>query len=83
LAALRAEKRVAPSPADAQLIEPLTERELEVLRLLVVGLPNKEIAGTLVIAVGTVKAHLKHIYGKLDVHNRTEAARRARELNLV
>jgi LuxR family maltose regulon positive regulatory protein len=65
------------------LIEPLTERELEVLRLLVVGLPNKEIARTLFIAVGTVKQHLKHIYGKLDVHNRTEAADRARDLGLV
>jgi LuxR family maltose regulon positive regulatory protein len=54
-----------------------------VLRLLVVGLSNKAIAGTLVIAVGTVKQHLKHIYAKLEVHNRTEAARRARELGLV
>ncbi|MFN2132487.1 MAG: response regulator transcription factor, partial [Anaerolineae bacterium] len=60
-----------------------TERELEILRLLAVGLPNKEIASTLVIAVGTVRQHLKHIYGKLGVHNRTEATVRARELGLV
>jgi len=71
---------VADGPA---LVEPLTERELEVLRLLVVGLPNNEIAGTLFVAVGTVKQHLKHIYGKLGVHNRTEAASHARELGLV
>ncbi|HUT19581.1 MAG TPA: LuxR C-terminal-related transcriptional regulator [Anaerolineae bacterium] len=65
------------------LVEPLTERELKVLRLLAVGLPSKEIARTLVIAVGTVKQHLKHIYGKLEVHNRTEAANRAKDLDLI
>jgi ATP/maltotriose-dependent transcriptional regulator MalT len=48
-----------------------------------VGLANREIAHTLVIAVGTVKQHLKHIYGKLQVHNRTEAAHRARDLGLL
>jgi LuxR family maltose regulon positive regulatory protein len=72
-----------PPAVHPALIEPLTERELEVLRLLVVGLSNKAIAGALVIAEGTVKQHLKHIYGKLEVHNRTEAARRAGELDLV
>ena len=75
--------RRAPVPGSLTLVEPLTERELEVLRLLTVGLPSKEIASTLVIAVGTVKQHLKHIYGKLGVHNRTEAALRGRELDLV
>jgi LuxR family maltose regulon positive regulatory protein len=83
LAALGAEEQEARPSTGTQLAEPLTERELEVLRLLVVGLPNKEIARTLVIAVGTVKQHLKNIYGKLEVHNRTEAANRARDLGLV
>jgi ATP/maltotriose-dependent transcriptional regulator MalT len=65
------------------LLEPLSDREREVLRLLATGLANKEIAQTLVIAVGTVKQHLKSIYGKLEVHNRTEAASRARDLGLL
>jgi LuxR family maltose regulon positive regulatory protein len=67
----------------SSLIESLSERELEVLRLLATGLSNKEIAQTLIIAVGTVKQHLKSIYGKLQVHNRTEAASRARDLGLL
>lgn len=65
------------------LVEPLSERELEVLRVLATGLSNKEIAETLFIAVGTVKQHLKSIYGKLGVHSRTEAAHRARHLGLL
>jgi LuxR family maltose regulon positive regulatory protein len=70
-----------PSPAEA-LIDPLTERELEVLQLLAGGLSNKEIADRLVVAPSTVKQHLKNIYSKLDVHSRTQAVARGRELEL-
>jgi LuxR family maltose regulon positive regulatory protein len=72
-------KEVGP----ANLAEPLTERELEILALLAEGLTNRQIADRLFIARGTVKAHAASIYGKLDVHNRTEAAARGRELNLI
>ncbi len=65
------------------LIEPLSERELEILRLVALGCSNQDIAERLVIAVGTVKRHTANIFGKLDVHNRTEAVARARQLNLV
>jgi ATP/maltotriose-dependent transcriptional regulator MalT len=65
------------------LVEPLSARELEILGLLADGLTNQAIAQRLYLAVGTVKVHLKHIYGKLDVSRRTQAVARARELNLV
>ena len=61
----------------------LTEREVEVLRLIVAGLTNREIAEALVVSVGTVKTHINHIYQKLDVHNRTQAVALARELDLT
>ena len=64
-------------------MEPITGRELEVLRLLAAGASNKQIAQELVLVTGTVKAHLLNIYRKLDVHNRTQAVARARELNLL
>jgi LuxR family maltose regulon positive regulatory protein len=72
-----------PSPAMGSLTEPLTKREREVLRLVVAGLPNSEIAGELVIAVSTVKSHINRIYGKLGVESRTRAVARARELSLL
>jgi predicted ATPase/DNA-binding CsgD family transcriptional regulator len=65
------------------LIEPLTEREQEVLYYIAEGLQNREIAQKLVVTVGTVKAHVNHIYTKLDVTNRVQAVARARELNLL
>jgi LuxR family maltose regulon positive regulatory protein len=70
------------SPREA-LADPLTDREVEVLLLLVEGLSNKQIAGRLVVAPSTIKQHLKNIYSKLDVHNRTQAVARAQELEIL
>jgi LuxR family maltose regulon positive regulatory protein len=67
----------------APLIETLTERELELLRLVADGRSNQEIAQKLFLAVGTVKKHLNNIFGKLDVSSRTQAIARARELSLL
>ncbi len=69
--------------AQPLLPEPLTEREADVLALLAAGLTNPEIAEALVVSAGTVKKHASHIYGKLGVSSRTEAAARARELGLL
>ncbi|MGE5122989.1 MAG: LuxR C-terminal-related transcriptional regulator, partial [Acidobacteriaceae bacterium] len=69
-------------PAHA-LVEPLSVREMDVLRLLAQGFPDKKIAESLVIARETVHKHLKNIYGKLDVHSRSEAIARAREAGLL
>jgi LuxR family maltose regulon positive regulatory protein len=65
------------------LIEPLSERELEVLRRVAAGYSNQEIAQDLVVAVSTVKKHISHIYGKLGVGSRTQAVARAREIELL
>jgi LuxR family transcriptional regulator, maltose regulon positive regulatory protein len=65
------------------LTEPLTEREREVLRLLLEGASNREIAQRLVLSVNTVKRHVYNLCGKLGVQSRTQAIIRARELNLV
>ncbi len=76
-------ERQAPELPHESLVEPLSERELEVLRLVAAGLSNREIAEALYLSVNTVKSHTKSIYGKLDVHSRTQAASRARELGFV
>jgi LuxR family maltose regulon positive regulatory protein len=69
--------------ASRPLIEPLSARELEVLGLIAAGLANREIAERLFIAVGTVKRHANNIYGKLDVHSRTQAVAQAQALGLI
>ncbi len=65
------------------LPEPLSEREIEVLKLVMSGLSNREIASRLFISAGTAKTHIHHLCGKLGVRNRTEAAMKAKELNLA
>jgi len=65
------------------LVEPLSERELEVLRLLRSPLSLPEIADRLIVSANTVRSHAKHIYAKLDVHSRAEAVERAEELGLL
>jgi LuxR family maltose regulon positive regulatory protein len=80
LAGLQADQ--TPLASDA-LLDPLSEREHEVLSLLVAGLTNPEIAEQLVVSVGTVKSHVHHIYSKLGVRNRAEAIACAAELNLL
>lgn len=75
-----AQRPAAPAPSSG---ESLSEREVEVLRLLSRGATNREIASTLVLAEGTVKNHVTNILGKLGVSDRTQAALRARELGLA
>ncbi len=70
------------SPAQP-LIEPLSQRELEILHLIAQGLSNREIGERLFLALDTVKGHNRRIYDKLQVHSRTEAIARARELGLL
>ncbi|MBE0697323.1 MAG: response regulator transcription factor, partial [Anaerolineaceae bacterium] len=65
------------------LVEPLSERELEVLKMIDQGLTNQEIAASLVLAQSTVKTHINNIYGKLGVQSRTQAVKKSRELNLI
>jgi LuxR family maltose regulon positive regulatory protein len=89
LAALEKEATKAAAPpaisrgAPPPLLEPLSPRETEVLRLLTTHLSHAEMAEELVVSVNTVRSHVKSIYGKLDVHSRMEAIERARELDLL
>ncbi len=70
------------TPVKQGLIEPLSERELEVLRLLATGLNGPEIARELVVSLNTMRTHTKNIYSKLGVNDRRAAVRRAKELDL-
>ncbi|GAA4539751.1 response regulator transcription factor [Pseudonocardia xishanensis] len=72
-----------PSPRPQPLVDPLSERELQVLRLLARGLSNREIAGELFLAAGTVKNHVTNVLVKLAVRDRTQAALRAHALDLL
>ncbi|HEX2182799.1 MAG TPA: LuxR C-terminal-related transcriptional regulator [Rubrobacteraceae bacterium] len=81
--AVRAPAGGGPPVAQLPGLEPLSERELEVLRLLAAGRSNPQIARELYLAVGTIKAHVHRIYGKLLVKNRTEAVARSRQLGLI
>lgn len=84
LAAFGTPETPAPTPAVAQpLIEPLSDRELDVLHLLADGQTNQEIAQALCVSVNTVKTHLKNIYGKLGVSSRREAVAQAKDLGLI
>jgi predicted ATPase/DNA-binding CsgD family transcriptional regulator len=73
----------SPSPTAPALVEPLTARELAVLRLIAAGRSNREIADELFLAVNTVRSYTQQLYGKLGVGSRTQAIVRARELHLL
>lgn len=75
--------RHAPPLKTQPLIEPLTPRELDTLRLMVTGYSNKEIAAALVVTEGTVKNHVTAVLGKLAVRDRTQAVLKAKALNIV
>ncbi|WP_150913308.1 LuxR C-terminal-related transcriptional regulator [Marinobacter halotolerans] len=72
-----------PGKENAQLLEPLSQREIEVLELINQGLANKDIAASMNVAPTTVKAHIRNLYGKLAVGSRTEALAKARTLGLL
>jgi LuxR family maltose regulon positive regulatory protein len=79
-------EKPAPSKAQApksELVEPLSERELEILKLIAEGLTNPEIAARLFLSLNTVKVHTRNIYGKLGVNNRTQAVIQARALGIL
>jgi LuxR family maltose regulon positive regulatory protein len=77
------ESHLPPARADQPLVEPLSQRELEVLQLIAQGLSNREISERLFLALDTVKGHNRRIFGKLLVQRRTEAVAKARSLNIL
>ena len=84
----RVQESISPAAPSASapaqpLLDPLTARELEILRLIAAGLSNRNIAARLVLALSTVKSYVNTIYGKLQVESRTQAVARARALHLL
>jgi len=73
----------ATRPGTPELVEPLTERETQVLRLLAAGLSSTEVAEELVIAVSTARSYIKSLYGKLDAHSRDEAIEQGHRYGLI
>lgn len=73
----------SPDSVNAELVEPLSERELEVLRLVAEGLSNREIGLKLSLAEGTVKNYVTNVLQKIGARDRTQAALRAKELGLI
>jgi LuxR family maltose regulon positive regulatory protein len=76
---LRSGQALSPQP----LIEPLSDREIEILQLIAEGQTNQEIASRLYLSLNTVKVHTRNIYGKLGVNNRMQAVARARDLGVL
>ena len=70
-------------PQPGALLDPLTPRELEIIRLIGKGYSNPEIASELVVTINTIKKHTSNIYGKLGVRSRAQAIARAHQLNLL
>jgi len=77
------QKKIIGSGYSGELIDPLSEREIEILRLIAQGFSNQEISKNLFLALNTVKGHNRNLFGKLGVKNRTEAVLRARQLGIL
>jgi LuxR family transcriptional regulator, maltose regulon positive regulatory protein len=78
-----AEALLAQPRHAVELVEPLSEREREILGLVAAGLSNAQIAARLFIGTGTVKTHVSHLFGKLDASSRTQLLAKARILKLL
>ncbi|MBW2091233.1 MAG: HTH-type transcriptional regulator MalT [Deltaproteobacteria bacterium] len=78
-----AQRSQAQKKLDQPLVEPLSDREFDVLKLLAAGLSNREIGEKLYVGINTVKTHIRNIYGKLNVCSRTQAIAQAKKLNLL
>ena len=83
LDAYRAAFGESTRPQTGELLDLLTPRELEIMRLIGKGYSNPEIASELVVTINTIKKHTSNIYGKLGVRSRTQAIARAHQLNLI
>jgi LuxR family maltose regulon positive regulatory protein len=79
----RLSSKLKPQDPDSKWIEPLSEREIEVLQLISEGLTNQEIADRLYLTLNTVKVHTRNINSKLGTHNRTKAVARAKSLGIL